>query len=135
MKHEFMRYFGAAMLVAGLSAAPALAAGNLATEIHTAAVHAGLSAKSSTLKMVHAHMHHALNCLAGPTGKGFDSAALDPCKNEGNGAISDATSAAMKQRLEDVALLLQKGLSDRNLHGAQAIAAKAEQELNGMGKK
>ncbi|MGC8535785.1 MAG: hypothetical protein ACP5QR_09680 [Rhizomicrobium sp.] len=135
MKHGFMRYFGAAMLVAGLSAAPALAAGNLATEIHTAALHAGFSAKSSTLKMVHTHMHHALNCLVGPKGKGFDSAAFDPCKNEGDGAINDATNAAMKQRLEDVAQLLQKGLSDKNLHSAQAIAAKAEADLNSMGKK
>ena len=134
MKHGFTHYLGAAMLIAGLSAAPALAAGNLSTEIHTAAVHAGLSAKSSTLKMVHAHMHHALNCLVGPKGKGFDSAALNPCKNEGNGAISDATNAVMKQRLEKVARFLQKGLTDKNLHTAQATAAKVEAKLNGMTK-
>jgi hypothetical protein len=132
MKNRYTRYLGAAMLIAGLSAAPVLAGGNLTTEIHTAAVHAGLSAKSSTLKMVHAHMHHALNCLAGPKGKGYDSAALDPCKNEGNGAISDATSATMKQRLEKVAQLLQNGLKDKNLHTAQATAAKVEVKLNGM---
>ncbi len=135
MKHGYTRYLGAAMLIAGLSAAPALAGGNLTTEINTAALHARLSAKASTLKMVHAHMHHALNCLAGPKGKGFDSAALDPCKNEGNGAISDATSAAMKQRLEEVAQLLQKGLSDKNLGTAKATAAKVEAELDGMTKK
>jgi hypothetical protein len=132
MKHGYTRYLGAAMLIAGLAAAPALAGGNLTTEIHTAAMHAGFSAKSSTLKMVHAHMHHALNCLAGPKGKGYDSAAFDPCKNQGNGAISDATNAAMKQRLEKVAQLLETGLKDKNLHTAQATAAKVEAELNGM---
>ena len=135
MKHGFTGYLGATMLIAGLSAAPAFAAGHLAMEIRTAAVHAELSAKSGNLKMVHAHMHHALNCLVGPKGKGFDRAALDPCKNEGNGAISDATSAAMKQRLEQVAQLLQKGLSDMTLSTAQATAAKAGAELNATTKK
>ncbi|MDE2463588.1 MAG: hypothetical protein KGO02_07740 [Alphaproteobacteria bacterium] len=135
MKYGLTRLLGASMLVAAVSALPAAAAGNVATEIHTAALHAGFSAKSSTIKMVHAHMHHALNCLVGPKGMGFDSSALDPCKNQGNGAIVDATSAATKQKLEKVAQMLRMGLTDNTLATAKATAAKAEAELSGMSKK
>ena len=72
-------------------------------EIMTAAEHAGLSGAASNLKMAHAHLHHALNCLVGPSGEGYDSSAFDPCKGKGNGAIPDADSKVQKQSLEAVA--------------------------------
>ena len=53
--------------------------------------------------MVHAHLHHTLNCLVGPNGMDFDKDALNPCKNAGNGAIPDTTDAAKQKALEAAA--------------------------------
>ena len=107
-------------------------AADAATEITTAATHAGFASKSGTIKMVHAHMHHALNCLVGPGGDGFDTTALNPCKNSGNGAIPDTTDAAKKASLEKVAADLRAGLADDNLASAQKTAAGAETSLAAM---
>ena len=49
--------------------------------------------------MAHKHLQHAVNCLVGPNGKGFDAAAGNPCGKAGNGAIPDSTDAAQKAKL------------------------------------
>lgn len=59
-------------------------------EIRTAAAHAGHSLASHTLKASRMHLHHVINCLAGPGGAGFDASYMDPCKGMGHGAIPDA---------------------------------------------
>jgi hypothetical protein len=118
---------GFAALCAGLIALPLAAqAGNASTEIKTAAQHAHFSANSKTIEMVHTHMHHALNCLVGPGGDGFDKTALNPCKNSGNGAIPDTTDAATKKKLENIAKALRLGLADDDLNSAQNMATSVE---------
>ena len=56
-----------------LFAATAFAAVDLGSEINNAATHAGLAAQAADINGVHTHMHHALNCLVGPKGDGFDA--------------------------------------------------------------
>ena len=55
-------------------AAPAFASPK--EEVTTAALHAGLAAKGGDIKEVHTHLHHALNCLVGPDGQGYDAQAV-----------------------------------------------------------
>ena len=124
------KYLGPAALAVGLAMVPLAAnAGDAAQEITTAATHAGFAAKSGTIQMVHAHMHHALNCLVGPNGNGFDTGALDPCKNQGSGAIVDETDAAKKASLEQIAASLRGGVADNTLASAQKTAGAAEAAL------
>lgn len=123
---------GLAALCTGLLAFPLAAHADAASEIMTAATHAGFAAKAEKIQMVHAHMHHAINCLVGPGGEGFDKAMLDPCTNNGKGAIPDTADAAKKKQLEDVAAMLRKGLTDDTLVSAQKTATDAETTLKAM---
>lgn len=130
MTNMFQKGLGLAALCSALVALPLAArAGDASTEITTAATHAGFAAKSTTLEMVHAHMHHALNCLVGPDGNGFDATALNPCKNSGNGAIPDTTDPAKKKALNDVAAMLRTQVMGDDLAIGQKAAAYIEGEL------
>ncbi|HEY1889744.1 MAG TPA: hypothetical protein VGG63_05020 [Steroidobacteraceae bacterium] len=74
-----------------LSSSAALAhAGDAAKELATAGTHAQLSAASQSKEVATMHLHHTINCLVGPHGRGFDAAAGDPCKAMGNGALMDS---------------------------------------------
>ncbi|MGH8372233.1 MAG: hypothetical protein ACRETO_05835 [Gammaproteobacteria bacterium] len=75
----------------GVAAKPAATAthGDAAKQIATAEIHAQMAAASKDINMIHAHLHHVINCLVGPQGKLFDSKAEDPCKGMGNGALND----------------------------------------------
>ncbi|MGH8260519.1 MAG: hypothetical protein ACREUG_12620, partial [Steroidobacteraceae bacterium] len=90
-------------LCAGLMTVPLAALADASGEISTAAQHAQYSAQATSLKVAHAHLHHALNCLVGPKGHGFDKKAADPCMGQGDGAIPDTTDAATKKSLEHIA--------------------------------
>jgi hypothetical protein len=77
-------------LAVGLAlATPVLA--DASSETVTAATHAELAAGASDLNGVHMHLHHALNCLVGPGGRGFDPKELNPCAQSGKGAIPDTS--------------------------------------------
>ena len=130
MTSAFKRGLGLGVLCGGLVALPlgALAA-DASTEIMTAATHAGFAAKSGTVQMVHTHLHHTLNCLVGPGGNGFDTTALNPCKNSGNGAIPDTSDMVKKRALEDVATKARNALMVPDLVTAQKNAAAIETEL------
>ena len=80
---------------ASLIPVPVLAA-DVSAEITNAAMHAGLAAKGTDIATVHTHLHHTVNCLVGPGGQGFDAKELNPCANNGAGAIPDSTSATTK---------------------------------------
>lgn len=113
-------------LIAALAAAGALALTGPAMAdsqqaVATAAQHAGFAAKSGTIKMVHTHLHHVLNCLVGPNGNGFYAAAGNPCGGTG-GAIPQATDAKMKMMLQADAAEARTGLADNNLAAAQKVA-------------
>ena len=74
-------------------AIPVMAAADPSAELKTAITHAGYSAKQEALPGVTMHLHHALNCLVGPQGKGFDAAAGNPCQGQGNGYLPDLKAA------------------------------------------
>ena len=63
----------------------------------------GASQLDSLLKTVQMHLHHAVNCLVGPAGKGFDASAGNPCGKAGAGAIPDSTDSAQKAKLQTIA--------------------------------
>ncbi len=128
--HTLRKTLGLAALCAGLMSLPLAAnAADANTEITTAATHAGLAAKADSIKMVHEHMHHALNCLVGPNGKEFDKMALNPCKNSGMGAIPDTTNAGQKMELQKVVSTLNMGLTEMDMKKAQDTAMMAAGDL------
>src|SRR5579872_4193833 len=86
-------------------------AADVAAEISTAQTHAGLAAKAANIDGVHMHMHHALNCLVGPGGTGFDTTNMNPCAKSGNGAIPDSADAAQKTKLQSAVAQLNSGLA------------------------
>ena len=92
------------LLLAGAAAfvaTPALA--DLSAELSVGQTHAGMAATQADIAMVHVHLQHALNCLVGPTGAGFDAGHGNPCaKAFGGGAIADAASPAQKAKLDAV---------------------------------
>ncbi|HEX7775207.1 MAG TPA: hypothetical protein VF449_01620 [Parvibaculum sp.] len=123
----------AAIGVAGifLTASSAFAAG-LKNEIAAAAQHAGLAAQGADIDTVHTHLHHTLNCLVGPDGKGFAPKEMNPCKELGKGAIPDATDAATKASLESEAAKAEAGIADTDLASAQKTAAGIQTALTAI---
>ena len=110
---------------AALLATPAFA--DLAGELATAQTHAGMAATQTDIAMAQKHLHHAVNCLVGPAGAGFDAAAGNPCAKAGNGAIADSTDAAQKAKLQAAVAKATPGLTGTDLAATQA-AAKATAE-------
>jgi len=100
---------------------PTAAFADAAQEIATAQTHAGLAAKAPAIDGIHMHLHHALNCLVGPKGDGFDAAPGNPCGSQGNGAIPDGSDAAQKAKLTAVVATLKAGIASSDA----AAAAKA----------
>lgn len=128
--HMMPKAVGVAVLCVAVASLPLAArAADSKKEIATAAQHAGLAAKAKNVQMVHTHMHHALNCLVGPSGEGFDAKAANPCKSSGNGAISDTGDQKQKMALEGAAKTLRMGLNESDLAAAQKTAMMAQQEL------
>ena len=109
-----------AVAAAGLFATPALA--DAAAQITIAKNHAGMAAKATDITMVLKHHHHAVNCLVGPAGAGFDAAAGNPCGKAGAGAIPETTDAAQKAKLQGVADAAKAGLASTDLATAQKAA-------------
>lgn len=105
---------------AALVATPVLA--DTAAELNIAQNHAGMAAKAADLKTTQMHLHHAVNCLVGPGGKGFDAAAGNPCGKAGAGAIPDSTDAAVKAKLQTIADAAEPGLTTSDLATAQKAA-------------
>lgn len=115
---------GASLLIS----ATAFAA-DLGSEINNAGAHAGLAAQAANIDGVHMHMHHALNCLVGPSGEGFDAKQMNPCAQSGNGAIPDSTDAAKKAKLETAKTQLMQGIAATDLKAAQAAATSAQASI------
>lgn len=94
-----------------------------ASEVVNAQTHAGLAAAAGKIEGVHMHLHHTLNCLVGPTGKGFDAKEMNPCANAGAGAIPDTADAAKKAKLEAAADKAREGIAATDLAAAQKAAS------------
>lgn len=98
---------------------------NAAKEISTAEVHATLASTVKDVSMIHAHLHHTLNCLVGPKGKLFDPKAEDPCKGMGNGALNDLGNAPkVRAKLELAVKHASRGLRAGKYSTAHAAAVR-----------
>jgi len=130
-KSRFAAHLSLASIVTGMLAAlPASAqVADPAQELATAAVHAGLAAKATTIEQVHMHLHHTVNCLVGPTGQGFDTQEANPCQKLGNGAIPDTTDSATKAKLTAALTKAQTGLKSDDLAAAKKAATEAQAAL------
>src|ERR1700742_5108250 len=102
---------------AAVIATPVLA--DTAAELSIAQNHAGMAAKAADLKTTQMHLHHAVNCLVGPSGAGFDAAAGNPCGKAGNGAIPDSSDAAQKAKLASIAASAKQGVGSSDLATVQ----------------
>ncbi|MGE5245276.1 MAG: hypothetical protein ACM3SQ_13685 [Betaproteobacteria bacterium] len=116
-------------LFALLAAATMVYAADAAKEAAMAARHAGLASKAADITQVHMHLHHAVNCLVGPKGEGFDASEANPCASLGNGAIPDATAPAMRTTLEAALKSATAGLASSDLQTAQKDAAETAETL------
>jgi len=105
---------------AALLATPAFA--DLSAELSTAQTHAGMASTQTDIAMAHKHLQHAINCLVGPNGKGFDAAAGNPCGKAGNGAIPDSTDAAQKAKLTSIVASAESGVGNADLAASQKAA-------------
>jgi hypothetical protein len=120
-------------LCAGLVVLPSPAHADASNEVATAAQHAGLSAASNSLLMADMHLHHTLNCLVGPKGRGFNSKAGNPCASLGNGAISDTTDAHTRKELDQITYRVRRALQSQRLSTVQKEAAAIESDLKKVG--
>jgi len=120
-----MRTFIVAAIGAAALVAPAALA-DAHSEIADAAAHAGYAAGAADLAGVHHHLHHALNCIVGPAGEGFDAKEMNPCANSGNGAMADSESQAQKTALQNAIDMLNAGIGSQDIKSAKADASKAE---------
>ncbi len=116
----------ALVALAALTPTAALADGPQATGI--AAQHAGMAAGGADMASVQRHMHHALNCLVGPGGEGFDAAPGNPCAQAG-GAIPQTTDAATKEKLQKAATQARAAIASSDLEAAKKAAAEVQTTL------
>lgn len=112
---------GAALATALIVPRAALADAH--SEIVNAGMHAGLASGASDMGGVKSHLHHALNCLVGPGGAGFDAGQMNPCAQAGNGAIPDTMDAARKKALEAAATRAREGIATADLAAARKAAS------------
>jgi hypothetical protein len=99
-------------------------------QVATAGAHAGMALGAADLATAHMHLHHVVNCLVGPAGKGFDAKAEDPCKGMGHGAMVDAKGdGAVEARLRTALGQAEQGLKANTLDAAHADAKQAMDTL------
>ena len=110
----------------------AASATSVSSEIAAAAIHAGLSAESTTLQVANMHLHHTLNCLVGPSGTGFNSSYFNPCAHLGHGAIPDSGNSRETLKLRHIAEQVRTALKDGQLRTVQKDASRIESELKHM---
>jgi hypothetical protein len=107
---------------------PTIALADGPQAITTAAQHAGFAASGTDLAGVNRHLHHALNCLVGPDGAGFDAAPGNPCAAAG-GAIPQTADAAKKATLEKAAAQVRAAIAKGDLAESKKAATDVQQML------
>lgn len=113
------------------SAAPARA-GDAAKELATARAHAQLAEASQSVAVAKLHLHHVVNCLVGPHGRGFDASAGNPCKGMGDGAATDAQKDHMKLDQATHALAYARhGLAAKDLAEVHKAASGVSKSITG----
>lgn len=121
----------ACLVLLGMAIAPAALA-DTASEIATAADHAGYAAASQNIDGIHMHLHHAVNCLEGPKGKDFNRAVENPCAKDGKGAIPDASDAATRTKLEGALATALAGIAADDSAAAKKDATDLYAALRAM---
>jgi len=102
----------------------------VAKQVSTASAHAGMALGAADLKTAHAHLHHVINCLAGPSGAGYDAQEANPCQGMGQGAIVDAKGdAARETKLHSAMTEAEHGLKTTTLDAAHADAQQVMSSL------
>jgi len=98
--------------------------GDVAKELGAASKHAELSVASQSVEVATMHLHHVINCLAGPHGAGFDAAAGNPCKGMGDGALRDAPkgSESHSKALHALAIA-RRGIEKKDLPAVHKAAS------------
>ena len=130
---EFRKLAHVAVMAGAFVTLPFAAhAADVGAEIANARMHAGLAAQASSLTMVQTHLHHAINCLVGPGGTGFDTKVLNPCQGDGSGAIPDETDAAKKKALQAAADEATAGLGATDIAAAQKDASSVASMLTNV---
>lgn len=118
--------------MAAASAVPtsggALAA-DLGKEVATATFHAGLAAGAKDLKTARMHLHHVLNCLVGVDGGAYDAAEMNPCKDQGNGAMIDTSDETQRKTLQTAIDQAKAGATTTDLDGAVKAASDTQTTL------
>jgi hypothetical protein len=125
------RPFAAALLLPAAILFCAQAA-DLGAEIVSARAHAALAAKASDLAGLHMHLQHAINCLVGPGGDGFNAKTADPCAKNGAGAIPDAADPTRKNLLEAAAERARAGVAATDIDTARSDATDTVALLTAM---
>lgn len=120
---------GALLAMSAMLAASPAAAADLRAEIMNAAEHAEYSSEALTIGDVHFHLHHALNCLVGPGGNGFDRTQLNPCRGSGNGIIPDTRDPKLAAIFEAAARAARDGLATNDLAAAKADATRVARSV------
>ena len=121
---NFKMVGAAAVVVFGFGASASAA--DLAVEkIATQITARSASRNVQSIEDVHQRMHSAINCLVGPKGEGFDSAAPNPCAASGNGLIPDTAEADKKDKYQSVVAKLKTGLTTDDRGAAMQIALDA----------
>lgn len=115
-------------LIACIAFAPGTARADGPQATSTAAQHAGFAAGGADLASVKRHLHHALNCLVGPEGEGFEAGTGNPCSAAG-GAIPQAADAATTEKLEKTAAALRTAIASDDLEVAKKAASDAQAAL------
>jgi hypothetical protein len=130
MRQRVLVALGTLVTAAFAAATPAGAlAADAGKQAETAAVHANLASNSSSLSDAQVHLHHVVNCLVGPAGEGFDAKAGNPCKAQGDGAITDSTDAATKKKLTAALAKAKAGLAATDLATAKQAASDVQAML------
>jgi len=120
----------ALLSAAALAATPAFAAGDAGKQISTAIQHSGFAEHVKTTDKVHLHLHHVVNCLVGPHGKGFDAAAGNPCQGQGNGALNDLMGQPkVKAELNKALHEAETGLREKGFETAHRTAERVRKTL------
>jgi phosphatidate phosphatase APP1 len=115
-----------AVLGIGLVSTSVKADAGSTKEVTTAATHAGFAAQAVDLNSTQTHLHHAINCLVGPKGQGFDDKEANPCKDQGNGAISDTIDEVRRTALMQALAKANEGLRQTDLAAAHKSTSEAQ---------
>jgi len=102
------------------------------SELVTATTHADLASQAADLNGVHMHLHHAVNCLVGTGGAGYDATQINPCANAGKGVIPDTTDAKKKTALEAAVKTAEDGIAQTDLAKAKASASATATDLKAL---